>query len=413
MINRKELEEKLNNILENIIVARKEIEQITDYLFRNHNMTIGQSNEYLMGMKSLSGASVEELLWITKAIALHLNSNHSNRRAYSLKLDDYFSKPEMISYQKSKVPVYHEEVYPIVFENVLQVNDDQWVCVVDVDFLYQLYKRQLINYNKNTQRPLTKRSVNGVETYHITLKTQSVREIKELLSKSLFISNDISLNLNLDNQDVSFSYEKNSIIVHSGQLDIIDGYHRFRAMMMAKAESENFNYKFIVNIMNFDENKACTYIAQEDKRNRISKQYSRSLDSTNLANTVVKRLNEDATSYLCGSINKNGTTVINSVYLFNLIDSSFVMSTMQDAVKITKYLKDIFNSLIEEQPELLKNISSEKLAIIVIGASKTENVSDALLIIRNAFKKESELDERKFKRQGVNKSLINEIDKIL
>lgn len=418
MVNRKELEKKLRDILTSGKIPKNGMNRILDSLARNHDMLAGASNEYLLGMKDLSEATIEELFWITDAISVYLNREFDDldvSRKEMVDLKDYFSNTELVSYKKSKVLVIEEDIYPIVFENVIQVNEDQWVCVVDVNFLYELYKRQIINYNKNTQRPLTKKVVNGVETYKITLKNKSVKEIKNLLMKSLFISNDISLNINLDNPEVEFSYEQNSIVLHAGQLDIIDGYHRFRGMMLAKTEDENFNYNFIVNIMNFDENKACTFIAQEDKRNKINRQYSRSLDSTNLANTVVKRLNEDPSSYLCGSIGKNGDNAISSVYMFSLIDGSFSIKDMKDVLKTTKYLKEVFNILIEENTDLLEDVHSEKkLAIIIRGASKCPgDIENALHIIKSAFDREEELDERKFKRGLVNKSLFNEIDKIL
>ena len=91
------------------------------------------------------------------------------------------------------------------------------------------------------------------------------------MSKGEFVPNALTLNLNVDDPEVDFDIVGSELILNSGKFDIIDGFHRFRAAINTKIKNPDFQFNFILNIMNFTEDKACQYIEQEDKRNKISK----------------------------------------------------------------------------------------------------------------------------------------------
>ena len=277
MFCRRELEVQLQDLFQNkLAVSKKNLLTLQGIMFEKHNMLGGIVNQYVLGHLPLTEITVEKLLWFANGVKF----------LEDIDINKYFSKSEIVSFENSKCSYEKEACYPVIFDNILKVTDDQWIVVKDVNFLYTLYNQQLINYNKNTQRPVTVKTVNGVETYSVTVKEKSVKQISNLMKQGLFIPNAITLNLNGDSQDLDFVIEEDKILLLTGQLDIVDGYHRFRAMMEEKGRNGEFNYSVIINLTNFDEVKACSYIAQEDKRNQLDRQYSKSLDGTNLTNLV-------------------------------------------------------------------------------------------------------------------------------
>ena len=295
-----------------------------------------------------------------------------------------------------------------MFKNVIEVMPDQWITTVDTDFLYSLYNKQIINYNKNTQRQLSIKTINGVETYHISIVKQSVKEIKESMKNGSFVPNAISLNLNLDNSEVDFNISKGDLYLNSGQLDIIDGYHRFRALIEAKSEDENFNYTMIVNLMNYDESKANAYIAQEDKRNKIKKAYVKSIDTNSLYYFIMYRLNTNPDSVVKGKIGQYGQP-ISQAGLVALITAYFPVKTRQEALGASNVLMDVLNYYVDKQNKIP---DFRSLCILIKAASVSSSVTETY---NKAIKYESQpkfLSSTVVKRGNLTKGIKNILDSI-
>ncbi len=406
MEGRKKLENTIKKILQTTCIKKNSIDELQKIFYNTREYPSGKSSEILLGIRSLNSLSVEELFWLSDVLNIFYKNSSASPK---ISIDDFFTNVEKTKFKNSKWIPEDSSIYPIIFDNLLQVNQDQWVGVVNTDTLLQLYNEQIINYNKNTQRNLVRKTVNGVTTYKINIKRKSVNEIRDLMSKHLFISNDISLNLNLDNDELDYEVYENKIVLKAGQLDIIDGYHRFRALIMEKQANPDFEYTMIVNFMNFSETKANSFIAQEDKRNKIDKQYSRSLDTNNPTFLVVDRLNDDVSSYLYGYIGTG--LLIEKSFLFALIDSSFEIKERKEAMKVFKLLKNIFNNLIDDEIIELNNINPAVLSIIVRGSSKC-NLDEikSIELIKKGLNQITSLDQHRCELKRVNKPFLNMLD---
>lgn len=323
--------------------------------------------QYILGARELDELNADQIFWIIDGLN-HISHN-------SINVSEYFSDLEIRKYSALKYEYKKPEKYPFIIKNVLQVADDQWVAVVDVNFLKEMYDKQLIVYNPNTQRELKKVTRNGNTFYSIKVNNKSVTEITNLLLSNQFIPNALSFNLSIDNPNVEFDVRNNSIIILGGQLDIIDGYHRFKAAIEAKALDDDFNYPFIMEIMNFDETKACAYIAQEDKRNKLSLDYSKSLDATNPTMLIVDRINSSPASLLKGLVGKEGMNVVNKAHLFGVIDYFYDTKKLSrsELVRTANYLISIINMCIDSNPKYLESISLTELAIIICGTTQSRH----------------------------------------
>lgn len=412
MTNKRELQITLSKILTQTCMKKINVTSIQRILLDKRKMPMSISNEMLIGIRSIDTLTDEEMYWLVTALNEFRVHLEAGARYDSIILDRYFSNQEHTRYKNSEWKKKENNIYPIEFDNLIKVTDDQWVGVLSADRLLNLYNNQIINYNTSTQRnPIVQITANGVRVKPNLVK-KSVEEIKGLMHKDLFIPNDISLNLNLDNDELEYEINENNIVLYNGQLDIIDGYHRFRGIILEKIENPNFTYNTVVNFMNFDEQKACRFIAQEDKRNKINKQYVRSLDATNPVHLVVSRLNEDSGSYLYGCIGQN-RLLIDSSYLFALIEYSFKIKDRKDAMGVAKHLKAIFNDLIDNDSIKLEQIDEVTLAIIVRCASYSSNVLECINKINSALDKKDEFDQKRLERKRVNKPLMTYLDKML
>ena len=402
MINREEFNKELISILQENCSKRRFVKSLNELMYENHNMNGGETNRLINGDEQvLNNSTIEELYWLTQSINIILKN---------FKLEKYFTQHEINSYTNTRKRNEAQEKYPIEFDNVLQVASDQWVTVVDVNMLYELYKNQIINYNKNTQRPTVYKEKDGITEYKIFLNKDSMNEIAGLMNENKFIPNAITLNLNLDNPEIDFEYRNGRIILYSGMPDIIDGYHRYQAMVKDKLSNEDFNYPTILNIMNFDEVKACSYIAQEDKRNKINKSIIRTMDSNNLINVLIQRLNEDGRSYLSGQIGRTETHKVNSTWLYEIIDKVYSIKDRTEMIDIFKYLRETFNAVIEDN---LMEYNFITFAIIIKVSELYRRENNSLNKIEMALKKKNEILKDKYMSNKMNKSLINEIENLV
>lgn len=337
------------------------------YLAAKYDFLSVNYMQYVLGVRKFSDMKDEELFWI-------VDSLNSFKEFEKIPVEKYFSDLEIRKFSSSKYIYKTKEKYPIVIENILQVADDQWISVVDVNFLKDLYDKQLIIYNPNTQRELKKHIRQGGIYYTININNKSVNEIKGLLKSGQFIPNDLSFNLSLDNPKVNYDIRKNEFVILGGQLDIIDGFHRFKAAMELKGEDKDFNYNFIMKIMNYTEVKANTYIAQEDKRNKISSQYSKALDNTNQTSVIVDKLNTESDSLLKGLIGKEGLSPVNRTYVFNAIDCIYDTGKMTRAelLKTGQHLVEVFNDCLDNDPNLQLDIYEIALIIYASKIYPTE-----------------------------------------
>ena len=402
MINREEFNTELISILQKNCSKRRFIKSLNDLMYDNHNMNGGETNRLIKGDEQvLNSSTIEELYWLTQSICIILKD---------FKLEKYFTQHEINSYTNTKKRNEVQEKYPIEFENVLQVASDQWVTVIDVDTLYELYKNQIINYNKNTQRPTVYKEKDGITEYKIFLNRESMNEISNLMNENKFIPNAITLNLSLDNPEIEFEYKNGKLTLYSGMPDIIDGYHRYQAMVKNKLSNSDFNYPTVLNIMNFDEVKACSYIAQEDKRNKINKSIVKTMDSNDLINILIQRLNEDSRCYLSGQIGRTESYKVNSTWLYEIIDKTYSIKDRNEMIELFKYLKEIFNSVIEDD---LLEYDFITFAIIIKVSELHRREINAIDKIEMALKNKDRILKDKYKSNKMNKALINEIENLV
>jgi hypothetical protein len=324
----------------------------------------------------------------------------------------YFTDDEikMFSAEKFEKPEFE---LPLVFKNMVQISQDQWIGRITAKELMALKEAQVIKYNENTQRTM-KRIVRGESRYYkIALNEKSVREIKEALESGIYISDDITLNMPVETTE--FTYNKGNITISElDKLDIIDGYHRYIAISRAMLENEDFDYPMELRLVNYSEEKAKQLIYQKDQKTKMRQVDSAALNQYNPANIVIDQLNSDPGSNIQGMVARNGGK-INQADLSAFINAFYFptgKATRKDILEVKKDLQQKFNSYISSDLNLVDHVFTLKETAIIIYCFK--NVTDYIDAIKYLMKNEDKIPANLFNSSGkVRRKLVNEINALL
>jgi hypothetical protein len=168
----------------------------------------------------------------------------------------------------------------------------------------------------------------------------------------------ITINLLQDGTDeFVYNEKKGEITVISGQMNIIDGFHRLMSMVVAVANNPNSDYITEVRFTNWDIQKCRNFINQEDKRNKIDKRYMNSVININKwGNKVVTKINESG-SDLKGKIVTNPIVLKHNkaLTMFDImsdaIELGYEIKSNMDVYKISQWLVDFFDFIIGFYPD--------------------------------------------------------------
>lgn len=404
--DRKQVNATITDTLKKNYMQDKVNSTIKDFLYAKHNVDPAFSLGILTGKINVDSIRDEQLFWLCECME---EAYKTKRLTMPVMIEDIFTASEISYYKHTKEEKTSKK--PIRFK-CMAVSDDQWVTVMSSKDIMRLYNEQLIRYNPLTQREPTVKTKDGIVKYVITIVKSSVKAISALMQKSLYIPDDLSLNINPES-DTEWDIVGDEIVLINGAFDIIDGFHRLMAISSCSKENPDFSYNMVVNIMNFDTEKACRYIAQKDKRNKINKAYSNSLDTSKEVNTVLTRLNE-RTAYYKGAIGRTEDALINWTSFYNLVDYCFTIKTRREALEVQNYLKNCLDTFIDENPEYIdKKLSTWELAVITRCASHYYKTTDYESAMEQAVQIMSNTKDNKFHLSRLNEKKFNEIDRRL
>ena len=372
---REDLDIRLNDLFTKILnknMGRKIIEQTGEVVSEKRNYLKAATHSILLQQRPLSDVSDKEIYWVIDGLNETLSKNGELNLVKDFKIKDIFTDKEIQKYSKSKFENVTETIYPISFK-VLKISDDQWLSTISSKKLFELYKNQIINYNKNTQRPLKEVTKHGVKTYKINKNKQSVNAIKEDLKKGLFIPNCLTFNINMDNPSNEYyvDEENGELVLENGQFDLIDGFHRYSAITELLLENPDIEFNFGIWIMNFDENKSCRFIAQEDKRNKINKTYTKSLDALNgdnFSSRIIQVLNENNNSPFKGKLTRYNDSNINYDDVVITINDNFKCNTRMEANRLSENIIKSFEILEDDNIDIT-NLNSNEIIVSLVGIS--------------------------------------------
>lgn len=380
-----ELEAKLLKYCKQIVFNKDKTEEVKNIMFEKFNIPMGFTMDMIAQRVTLSEQNEFVLFCLSYSIYEVIKTRNIVKQ--------FYTELEIKTYSELKYEVDSVE-FPIKIKCV-QVSNDQWIGVADVNFIMKLRDAQLINYNTNAQRTMTRVAKGKNEYYKISLNNFAVKKIRESLKDNTFIPNTITLNID-DTNDFYYDNNKSELIINDiNAFDISDGYHRYIAMCQEKDIDYDFNYPVELRITSFPEYKMKQFIFQEDQKTQMKKISSNSMNMNEPSNITLERLNDDILFEYKGQVTRNDGK-IPFAELSEIVKFFYFKNTKKEEERITiknaeLELRTIFNLV--SNSEDLNNIKFDFIELFVIIATlKYRNgnytkidclIKDAIIAVKN------------------------------
>lgn len=337
---REELETKLQHELRRISTDKEMLTKLIQSLIVT-GLSEKNSGEIVLSIKPLS---IYDDRTIYKLSSLLLSEKVVN---------SFFTPKEVKEYGKT-TKTAGKNVFPIKWKMV-QIDDRQFIGKITVEELMRLRDLQLLNYNPKAQRPMQTKEFNGEVMLVPTLNTSAVRAIKESYLNKTYIPNTLTLNIPIED---SFEYDEseNKLIVYKLEhFDILDGYHRFRALSDIYNLDETFDYSMELRIVSFSDEEARQFIYQEDQKTKMRRIDSESYNQNNFANQIIQELNKFST-ILKGKFNAN--EFIDPAIAGRMLNISFLFGeskmSRRDTIELRSYIEQSFREYESNDMDLLE-----------------------------------------------------------
>lgn len=407
------VKEVLLNKFRKIILNKSDELKMYKYAYDKYNLQMGVFADYVSERKSLDEVSNIMFFMMLDSHEAIVNPNKNI-------ISQYFTEKEIEDF--SKIKIENEEIqFPLIF-NVVEISDDQWIGMIETDFLISLNENQLINYNPETQRTMQHVIRNGNDYYCIKVNSNAVNSISKEMSSSTYIPSPITLNIPEGEEDFVYIPDKHQLVINSIKaFDIIDGYHRFLGINKCKTIDEEFNYHMELRITHFNVEKAQRFIYQEDQKTKMTKVDSDSYNMSSPGVIVSNKINENSLCNIKGYIGRNNSK-INIAKMAELITFLWFPGSKKEdrkrIIEVSKELVDDFNIITEANPEYLDMEYNNKVLTCVMVTfyyykDKTDKTNMAKVIIETIKESDSINKRRFYQTRKITQSLYNDIIDII
>lgn len=359
--------------LERISYEPKLRTALADCLYERYKVPKDISYDFINGrIRFTEQADISDVMLffildsINQSVASHLN------------LQDYFSEDEINEYSKYQYEAKEKISFPLSLPCMEIVPGKQWIGALPLSVLMAFRDKQIVNYNPRTQRPMT-RIQRGTETsYRITLNNKAVQSIKELMHSGQYIADTITFNIpETSEADWYYDGNKKELVFNSlDKLDIIDGFHRYIAIIQETIENPNFDLTMEVRFVNFSEEEAKQFIWQSDQKTHMKKSVITSYAMARDSNIIAQRINNSPSFLLQGEVDENEGKISMSDFC-NCIGYYYTSAskklTNQERLQVQNEIIERFNLVLNFYPELVERKSKihfGELAIIFWAMNK-------------------------------------------
>ena len=411
--NRGTCEKKLKPILYQYNAKRVIKQQIIDK-FKEHGIFPGDVSDIFSQNTPIETLSTNILCLLTKYL-------YEETKEESINYNEFFTEFEINQAVNYKEEKKEEGLYPIIFENVIQDAAGDFSTTLPIARNAELINNRIFKYNPETQRPLISKFYSGKELKEIDLNKRSREAITRNIVNGTQIPNTVTINL-LQTGEENFEYNAKSqtLTIYSGEIDMIDGYHRILSAWFAYNEKPSLEFYYKLRIVNWDVEKAKAFIFQETLGNKIDPTKAKSYNVNNPYNVIVNKLNENPKSNIRGKITNDKMDITNNKALimfnviFDAIQHMFEVKDNSQIVEVSNYLKDGINLIIDNNVDILKAPQEDILWVAYICILKRYYNKDDWQGKGLSLVEKINIEELKqIPFRSINKILINKIEKYL
>ncbi len=190
-------------------------------------------------------------------------------------------------------------------------------------------------------------------------------------------------------------------------------------MSKAKNDNTDFDYQMELRIVSFDNDKARSFIYQEDQKTKMRKVTSDSFNVFSAANIVAEKMNESPKCNLQGRILRVNGIIDFSIFA-DMINYFYFKNNKNDErleiLNVTKELIECFNIVTEENPKYMQEPISFKELITMMTVFfhfKGKDKSEMYEVLENTLKNVEKSKSTSFSRRKAQKRTVNEVEKCM
>lgn len=343
-----ELENVLKFVIEKYTKHRRVIKEINEIL-ENNTEALDTFDNIINGAKTLSSLSIPMLCVINCAVYEVTESENIDPK-------EFFTNSEIKEYKSTDFENYSEKnnlTLPIILDNVMMLDEENYVTVINTKFLVEMLHNNLIQYDYTSQRSaIYLKGKDGDAIPVQDLNMESVKDISDNMSNGTYLPDTISLNVYSDDvEPLTYDSKKQKLEIHEGAfITILDGFHRLRGSERALYDNPDLPQQLFLTIRSYDEETAKRYFGQINTVNVVAPERLRELKSERYSDLVVKDLqrNSELKEKIASAptISKVAKQLTTFDLLSYTIDKTFNPRSRLEAKEIAAYLGDVFDYLI-------------------------------------------------------------------
>lgn len=385
LINRVNLEEKINNkintILNNKTVNQEFIDHITKVLSKR-GITPAETSLILDKKIPVETMDITFLGVLCDAICIATNEIANLKHlSKHFKIEDFFTEIEVNNINGFKKITNGTSDFT-TFTDVIQIEDNKWITKISNKQVKQLFDSNMLGYDPEQQRELIYKKVGKTYVGRIDIDKSQVNEIKNLMISRKYHVTTLTFNMSYG---AEYEYDENNKTLRiPGILYVVGGWTRSNATLQATLEDETLEFYQPLMIMSILPEEAA-YFAYQENEQRKFKVDTKSLKSLAPASVLVKDIQKKR-SLLEGAIGNSSHE--GKMFLFN----DFV--TIIENIYESNDLKNNFNRL-----EIMKSIINGFENLLFEGIINANQVYDDVelayfnICIKNAHDKNMDLIE--------------------
>lgn len=347
-VERKVIEERLDNAISEIRKSRSKVNKIKEQLLE-HGVMFGETQNIISGKTSLSDLSLSMLGLVLMKVASESNDLELNPEIF-------FTESEIKDIKTFEILPTDTIELPYTFENVTFVKEGNFSTIITAQQIKQLMDSNILVYNFDTQREAKLEKGKDDE---IILKPKtnpkSVSEIADLLLAGELETSTITLNARVgtseEGDEVVYNPRNRTLTVTKGTLlDILDGYHRISGINVAASKDPEIDAVFDLKILNYGRSRALKYFFQINKTNPISESRRKEANIANMTTSTIEELRVKS-NFLQGKISnsdkifKATDQLVSFNVLSDAIEDYYNPSNKLEAIQLADYLAKFFDEL--------------------------------------------------------------------
>lgn len=368
--DRIELEKNLVQVL-GIIKHDKEVVEKLKTSLKQNGIVPGEIQKLIMKPDGVKRVDLSFLCLLSKRLFEITQNNDISPYNY------FTSKEIKIAERQDFSPEDEKIEFPIVLDNVLQLDTEDYITIMPIKYVIKMYNSNLLEYNFETQRNarFVRKHDKIVQIPFINPK--SVKEIAEHVLNNTFLPDTITLNVlagsGKEVEEVVYDAKKKQLVIYESEIDILDGFNRLNGFMNALKKDPEIDLNIQVAIKNYNTRKAQAYVAQINTINKMDKSHLKALKADRYSDFITKELQRD--SDLKGKISQTSIPqadqLVSYAVLSDAIDQEFELTTKKEAMDLAQYLTKFFDYLIGSFPDEFVNNIAEVKSKSLINANPT------------------------------------------